>query len=234
MNIQKAKKVYKNEGLIPFLSRTVSFVSKKIVSYDTYYLVKRSIQDLELEPEKYKPDIEGLKIVTVTSNAQADELTREYEDFRLYHLNSAQMLDAGVLASCTYIGREVANICWIAATEAGKRAMTDIPYRVDFDNKECCFGNSYTVPKYRRMGLRRYGTRMRYRIIKDMGMETMRHPVNTRNVVGLIASESKVGQQVYARAYRISILGFRYWKEVPLDIPLGELIAQKKASRNPS
>ena len=182
MLIEKAKKVYKNEGLLSSVRRIVSYILKKILSYDTYYLVKRSIQDLELEPEKYKPDIEDLMLVTVTSNTQADELAGEYEDFRLYHLNSAQMLDAGVLASCTYIGREIANICWIATTESGKQAMTDIPYRVDFDNKECCFGNSYTVPKYRRMGLRRYGTRMRYRIIKDMGMETMRHPVNTRKI----------------------------------------------------
>jgi len=71
---------------------------------------------------------------------------------------------------------------------------------------------------------------MRYRIIKNMGMETMRHPVNTKNMVGLIASDSKAGQQVYARAYRVNILGLKYWKEIPLSMPLGDLIAQQKAS----
>jgi len=230
MLIEKAKKVYRNEGLLSFIRRTGSFILKKVVSYDTYYLVKRSIQDLEVEPEKYKPDIAGLVMMLVSSNSQADELAGEHEDFRLYHINAAQMLDAGVMASCIYIGKEIANICWIATTEAAKKTMTDIPYQVDFSNKECCFGNSYTIPQYRRIGLRRYGTRMRYRIIKNMGMETMRHPVNTKNMVGLIASDSKAGQQVYARAYRVNILGLKYWKEIPLSMPLGDLIAQKKAS----
>jgi len=64
-------------------------------------------------------------MMLVSSNSQADELAGEHEDFRLYHINAAQMLDAGTMASCRYIGKEVANICWIATTG---------------------FGNSYTIP----------------------------------------------------------------------------------------
>lgn len=225
--IRRIAKVYQSEGLSSVIRRSFMFMVKRVFSYETYYLLEQSVQDLELHGEKHVSAMPGSTTRLVTSNLQADELAREYEDFRLYHINAHQMLDAGATVLCIYIGKEFANMGWFATTDSAKKTFNDIPYHVDFDNKEACLGGSYTAPKYRRQGMRIYGSSLRNKALKEMGIVTRKMAVRTNNYAGLKASNATPGHRVYARARCIRFLAFTFWKEIPMGIPLQDIVGSK-------
>ena len=225
--IRSVVKVYQTEGLLSVIRRSFVFIGKKVFSYETYYLLEQSVQDLELHHGKHVPVMPGSTTKLVTSNLQADELAREYEDFRPYHISAHQMLDAGATVLCVYIGKEFANMGWFATTDSAKKTFNDIPYHVDFDNKEACLGGSYTTPKYRRQGMRIYGNRFRNKALKELGIVTRKMAVRTNNIIGLKASNATPGHRVYARAHCIRFLAFTFWKEIPMGIPLQDIVGSK-------
>jgi len=224
MIVERAAKVYKNEGITAVFRSTLRYVLKNVFSHETYYLLKRVVADVELRPEKQIDFISELTTSAIKSNAEADEIARGFEDFRSYTMNAHRILDAGGIAFCLYIGKEVANIGWIAVTERAKNAMTDIPFHVAFDNNEAYLGYSYTVPKFRRKRLRYYGSLLRYQLMREMGIETKRSAIRTNNYAALNASNFKKGQIIYARARYLRFMGLKFWKEYPMEVPLQEVI----------
>ena len=232
MLFDKALTVYKNEGLLSVLTSTFRYLFQNIFSYETYYLIKLSIQSVEIIKKKQIDITDKLTTRWIASNAEADELAKEFEDFRSYNTNAHHILDAGGIAICIYVGKEIANTSWLATSKDAMKTMTNLPMRVDFDNREVYSGYSYTVPKYRRSGLRYYRQIFRYGIMKEMGFETKRSAIRTSNYAALGAASDKPEQIVYARACYLKLLGFKFWKEYPMNVPLREMVDKMTESIN--
>ena len=157
-----------------------------------------------------------------------DTIAREYEDFRPYITNARQILDVGGIAFCLYVGKDVACVGWIATTKTAQRAMTDIPLFVDFDNKEAYLGYTYTVPKYRGKRLAYYRSFLRAQFLRDMGIVIKRYVIRTNNYAAINAAKFTPSRIVYARARYIKCIGFKFWKEMSMEITLGEVAKKGK------
>lgn len=224
MILKRVIKLHNNEGLLSVIRRSLRYIFRNVFSYETYYLLKRTVQDVESKPKKKIDFVNELTTKSIKSNAQADEIAKEFEDFRPYYINAHRILDTGGIAYCLYVGKEVANIGWIAITEVAKKAMADIPMHVDFDNKEAYLGYSYTVPKYRRRGLRYYHMLLRHQTLKEMGIETRRAAIRTNNYASLIAAKDIPSRMVYAKARYLRFMGLRFWKEYPMNNTAQEIV----------
>jgi len=238
MIFNKVLKVYRNEGLVSVIKSTLAYLFQNILSYETYYLTKLSIQSVEIKQKSQTDFIDKLTFKHIKSNAEADEIAKEFEDFRSYTTNAKRILDAGGIAFCQYVGKEAANTCWIATSKTAMKTMTDLPMRVDFDNNEVYSGYMYSVPKYRRSGLRYSRQVFRYGIMKEMGLEIRRSAIRTNNFVALYAAH-KTGQTAYAKARYLRILGLKLWKESPMNSTLTDVLdkmsgKEKKKSTNVS
>jgi len=227
MIFDKMVSVYKAEGLLSLIQRSSGYLLQNVISYQTYYLIKRNIQDIELEPLKKVDNVGEVITKSIQSNKQADEIAAEYEDFRPYVTNAHRILDAGGIAFCLYVGKDVACAGWIATTETARRAMTDIPMYVDFDNKEAYLGYTYTVPKYRGKRLAYYRSFLRARFLREMGIITKRYAIRTNNHAAINASKFTPSRIVYSRARYLKLMGFKFWKEIPMNTPLGEVVDKR-------
>jgi len=215
----KLKYAIQSEGILRGIRRGISFLTERIFWYENYYLCSMSLENFTIDPEDHKPDIPGITYVFVTSNEQANRLVEKgFEDFRKYHFHSYHSLDSGAIANCVYVGKEMAYICWIARNEEAKKNFNDLPYRVDFQNGEACAGTSLTVPKFRRKGIRIYGALLRYRYYKENNIHTQRGIKKVSNTRSL-RSSARYGDKPCGRARYIKVLGWKFWKEMPLHNP---------------
>jgi len=223
MLFDKALKVYKNEGLLSVITSAFRYFSNKVLLYETYYLVKLTMgykQTVQKRRADFADEITSRKIV---SNVQADEIAREYEDFRPHAKNARRILDAGGIAICIYVGKELASYAWIATSKNAMKVLSHMPMYVDFDNKEFYVSYDYTIPKYRRKGLRYYKLRHNHKIFKEMGLEFEISAVRTNNYAVIKANSDRPEQMVYAKVRLFKLLGMRFWKETPMNTYAHEL-----------
>jgi len=199
------------------LRKTFSTITEKILWFQTYYVVESNIQELFPDPASNQPGINNLSHRLIHSNQEADKIAACYEDFRSYFMNSKQRLNDGAIAQCLYIDKEVGHITWIALSESAKKSFNDLPYKVDFNNKEMCIGGDLTIPKHRKKGLAKYATHIRNQYLKDKGIIKKITVIKTGNMIPLRVAVS-IGNRVIAKAYYVRLLGFKIWKEVPVNL----------------
>jgi len=224
MLFERALKVYRDEGLLFVIRRAFAYIFHNVLSYETYYLIKIAVQDGQIKQTKRVDFADEITSKWIESNKQADEIAKEFEDFRLHARNAHRILNAGGIATCTYVGKELAGFGWIATNETAMKAMTDIPLYIDFENKEVYAGYAYTVPKYRRKGLRYYRLFFRYQMFKEKGLEVERSAINTSNYVSLKANSDRAEYMITARGRSFRIMGLSFWKETPMNVHAREIV----------
>ena len=215
--------IFRNEGLLYMFRHSFAYVFQNILSYETYYLIIMAIKNGGITSKKQIDFAGELTFRWIESNVQADEVAREFEDFRSYTTNARQILDCGGYASCNYVGKELAGFSWMADTATAMKALTNLPLYVDFDRKEMYAGYAYTRPKFRRKGLRYYSLLFKYQNLLKKGLETERSAIRANNYVSIKANSDRQGHVVYAKAHYLRFLGFKFWKEVPMNITTKEL-----------
>lgn len=220
--INRARDILKTEGLASLVRKGFLFLVGWFFRYETSIIMERSLQGRKIDPEAIVPSLPDLTHRLVTTNQQANELVAEgFSDFREYAPNAWQRLDSGALALCIYVGQEPARMTWIAMSEVAKKSFNDIPYRVDFANKQACTGGTMTVPKYRRTGLHMYGTLLQDQYLTEMGIISRKSIISTSNTSSLRASTkisdfySIASQKTITRSIRL--LWWKSWKETPLS-----------------
>lgn len=224
--VVRAKTIHKTEGLLPLLRVALPFLTRYLFCYETYHLLKFQ-HDPAVNPDDFKPNIPNLSHYFITTNQQADELATQFDDFRSYHVNAHQRLDSGAVALCIFVGRKLAHREWIATSEAAKRTFNDMPYWVDFANKEACYSD-VTIPEYRGNGLRTYGNSLSLRYLTERGIMTGRVAIRISNKLslGTLSLSHSEGSKVYARARYIKLLCWKFWKETPMNIPTKDMITR--------
>jgi len=216
MLIQRIIKLIRSEGFISFLKKTFATVAERILWFQTYYVSEINIQELSPDPVSNQPEINNLSHQLIHSNQEADSVSDRYEDFRPYFTNSRQRLNNGAIAQCLYVDNEVGHIIWIALNESAKKSFNDLPYKVNFDNKEMCIGGALTTPNHRGKGLSTYATHLRNRYLKGKGITKKIAVIKVGNMIPLRLALS-MENRVTTKAYYMRLLGLKIWKEVPID-----------------
>ena len=188
----------------------------RVFQYRTYFLYEQALEDIrKLNESNYIPKIDNFTFKVISTNQEADDLEADGLEFRSHVPNSRERLDKGSVAFCIFVGQELAYIGWAAMTQQAKDTLPDPPYKMDFSNKEGCGADTWTNPKYRRMGLRTYGVFKRHEFMLNNGIIIGRVAIAKRNIA---SPKGRVKfARVYAEGRRLRVLWWKSWKERPLS-----------------
>ena len=212
----RTKQVWQTEGLMPLLRWVFTSVISRFFAYRTFYLYEHIIEnDQRLREADFTPKIDNTYHRIVTTNKEANALEAEGFEFRSQAANARVRLDNGAIAFCIFVGRELANIVWVAMTQQAKDSLKEPPFKVDFSENEAWSGGAWTNPKYRRMGLIVYGDLKRRQFMLDKGIVISRYVAAKRNI-GPQKAIARIGPRVYAEGRQLRILWWKSWKEKPL------------------
>jgi hypothetical protein len=192
----------------------------RIFHQDSFYLHSEDLHlAARMKEADYLPRIEEFTFKVVRSSGEADELAKATgHDFRSRFFRAASRLDEGATAFCTVVNGEVINVGWLAVTERARRALFDVPIKVDFRDSECYLGGSETVPEYRGKGLMTYNSYQMYRFRSENEIKTARYAMSVSNSAARWQA-AKFEPEIYAEGRFVRFLWWKYWKETPLAKP---------------
>ena len=206
----KAKYIFETEGLKALIRRGASYT---LYQHRSFYLYEHSLQDRD--EAAYQPKIKDFAYKVVNTNQEIDELVSSGFDFCSRLTFIRRVLAKGAIASCLFIGRELAAIGFVASTQEAKDALIQPPYKVHFSRGEACTGGGWTNPKYRVLGLGTYIYFKRLQLLKDKGKVIARAAAETDNVASQ-ELHAKFGPKIWAEGHVYRILCHIYWKEKAL------------------
>ena len=230
MNIQhilefrcaRARRVYQEDGIVKFLITCIMSLIKPIYMRHYYYLFKNQLNLTEIKSNlsKHKPkiNIDDLTFQVVTSNAEADKLEEEGFEFRSYpyifspYTNYTKMLDDGLIAFCTFVGKEFASISWIIPSQQAHDRFKTLPLKIDYSNHDAFPRAAWCNPKYRDLGIYRYTVNNRNLYLRQMGFKTLRAADDYKSKISVHLSRA-MGDIQYGKAVYTNILGWKFWKE---------------------
>jgi hypothetical protein len=141
-----------------------------------------------------------------------------FEDIRRARVLSDvnRCLDNGAIAFCFFVDADLAHIGWIALTKQAKDCFDDLPYSVNFANKQACTGGTVTLPKYEGNRFMQYGYYKRLEYLREKGYLTFRNAVLINNKASQKV-HGKFTPTIYAKLYYLRILHWQWWKETPFN-----------------
>jgi len=214
----RAKRIFLNEGFMILAGRAIAYIAKRIFYKGTYYLYQHSA--VERDEKKFLPRIDNYEVHIVHSNEEADELERNGLEFRSYQANAHRRLDRGGIAFCVFQDKKLMHIGWLAMSPEAKKMIDPLPYEVDFAKKQGSTGGTFTVPDYRGKGLMLYGYWLRLTYFWQQGWTSSRNAVDIDNIASNKV-HAKFRPKIYAKASIVNVLGYRIWKETPVE---GEIV----------
>lgn len=209
----RTKHVYRTEGWVSLLRRALAFALGLLVSYRVYYLYALRLEDIDgTRDAGPPPPMEHVSAVVLSTNEEVDAVEAGGYEFRSLVPDARARLDAGAVATCVFVGKELANIVWVAMTQEAKDSLHEPPFRIDFAGGECWSGDGWTNPGYRRAGLLAYGDVKRRRFQTEQGMRVSRWAVEKGNVPPRRFVEG-LGATISAEGRLLRVLWWTSWKE---------------------
>jgi len=215
--LRRAHHIWKTEGLGLLAKRGLLYLASRSFVYEHYYLYEIDIEEQlgkSIEAD-FLPRIDDCTLKIVFTNQEAEELELEGLEFRSQLINSSKALDAGAIAFCIFVGRELASMAWLAMTEQAKNCLPEPKFRVDFSGNEVCLGTLWTNSKYRGMGLASYASYKRLQFSCERGKVAAR-AVTAEDNVATQRVDAKLGAIMNGRVHYLRILWWKSWKEKPL------------------
>jgi signal peptidase I len=201
----KAGHILRTEGPAALSRRGAAFLfwqlkhlARRAFDYRVVYLYEHTLKE---RPETdFLPMMQDYTFHIITTNQQADELAANgFQDLRKHWRTARQGLEAGAIAFCVFVGRELAHVGWVAMNNKAKDTFDSLPYRVGFSSNEACTGGTWTWPKYRGKGLMKYIYFKRFQYLWERGIKTSRNAVGVDNAASQKV-HAKFGPRIYARA----------------------------------
>ena len=228
-----AEKIRLNNGLSALVLAGLRFLVKPFYSRDLYYLYEKPLDLSAIEAKIAKNqsgiNIPDLNFKVVTSNQEAEQLEKEGfvfrsypTDFNLNHTRYTLLLDYGMIAFCTFVGKEFAAISWIIPSKKTQGKMKAPPLKVNYNSEVFVMG-IWCHPKYRGMGLHSYTSNHRDHYLARLGTRRLRGAtVYKKTIQAMVESmgSRKCGQANYTK-----ILFWRIWKETLSDRNLDSQLA---------
>lgn len=214
--LRRARLIYAAEGIASLARRGLAFGLGMVFFRKVYYVYADPVARIQAPGEAdFKPKVDDYVSKVVTSNEEADELEAQGFEFRSQVAGAAKRLDKGAMALCTFVGRELACIEWLAMTQPAHDSLGEPPYSVRFSHNEAFSGGLWTNPRYRRLGLRRYSSFKALGLLQENGIETTRTAIAKDNVAAQTSRPAFLPGPCAEGRY-LRILWWRSWKEMPL------------------
>ena len=213
--LRRARDILQTGGPIPLAKRGFLFVLRLFFEYETYYLHETAATDIRnVNEADFMPKVDNFTWEVISTNQEADALEAGGLEFRSQVTKARERLDKGAMAFCIFVGKELGSIAWIGRSEQAQASLSEPPYKVDFSNNEVCTGAHWTNPKYRRAGLRVYGSVKRRQFLSEKGIITTRGAIAKWNIAA--QRSAKLSRNIYAEGRYLRILWWKSWKEKPL------------------
>jgi hypothetical protein len=217
---EKVKTIVKAEGASALLKALGLFMIERVYSHSVLSLGKTDwTEELDLNEEDYKPNIGDIVLKVIYSNREADQLENEGFGFRYYPTDYnynltcyTDWLDKGVIACCTFVGKELGAISWVIPSQKAQDAIKTYPLKVDYANHEVFTRGVWTNPKYRGQGLLRYSHRRRNRYMVKNGRFIAKSTVGYTNIAGR-GLQKAFNTKIYGNGHLYKILWWKFWKE---------------------
>lgn len=208
-----AKHVFEEEGLVYSARKGMTFITDSCFKYGTFYVAEITLRDRD--EADFLPKYRNYSFQVVYNKQQAEELEANGFKFLIIFPSARTALDKGAIAFCIFVGKELASISWAATTNEAKSAVDNLPFKIDFSNKEACTGGNFTLPKFRGQGFMPYCAFLRQKVLKENGIKIIRYTVNARNITSQKAI-AKFDPKIIGKGRYLKILWWRFWKEIPL------------------
>jgi hypothetical protein len=216
------QKIRREDGPLAAFKTFARSVPRLIYFKACFYLNEHRLDGSEIEADlaRHRPRIDNadLHFVVIKSNQQADELEKSGFEFRSYPyvfndaMTYSQMLDDGLIAFCTFVGKEFGAISWIVPSQQVQRKFEAPPVKVDYRNHEALRRAAWCNPKFRNLGIYRYTIENRNLYLWQKGYRILRSAEDYTNAAGIRLSKG-VGDVTYGNAVLTRILGLGFWKE---------------------
>jgi hypothetical protein len=222
-----ARQIRHDSGLLALLKDSLRFMVKPFYQHNTYYLSKYDVsKSLSLNTNPPMCKNYELNFKVVSSNKEAEQLEREGFEFRSYRNNiahytnsPARLLDYGLLAFCTFAGKELAAISWIIPSQQTQDKVKAPPLKVNYSENEAFPRGAWSNPKYRGLGIYRYNNFNRDKYLSEKRINILRAAISVRNETGPGLLQA-LGTRKYGEATLTRILFWKFWKEKPTILPI--------------
>ena len=222
--------IIKHEGFRSLLSRGFKSLIHRIVFIENYYVEITSISE-PYEPEDYLPKADDYYACIISTNKEADELLSQGFSFGAYELNLRATLDKGAETCCIFIDSEFAHMLSRADNPKGKDVVDSRPFHIDFEKGDTVGGKTFTVPKFRRLGLSKYSLYIMRKDDQTKGYRNAYATITTNNLPSLAYAAQNPTNQIVSRCRYIKILCFKYCKETKIGpMTVKELLEQRSKS----
>ncbi len=213
----RARRILQTEGFLALLRSALRFLATGLFQYETYYLYQQPTEHARTMKEAdVMPKIPDFILKIVATNEEADKLEAAGLEFRSRARNTRQRLDKGAVAFCLFVGRELANISWLAMTQAAMDSLNEPPAKVSFSCSEAYRGGIWTNPKYRRMRFSQYSLLKKLEFLHERGIRTSRVVISKRNVTSQ-EGQMAFGPVKYGEGRYLRVLGIGFWREKPVE-----------------
>ncbi|MDY6917398.1 MAG: hypothetical protein SVP26_05550 [Chloroflexota bacterium] len=214
--LERARRIRETEGTPALLRHTLSLASESLFEYRSLWLYAEPVDaHQEYDEAEFLPRVDNLRFEVVRSNRQADELEAQGFAFRSCARNTPERLDGGAVALCTFVGKDLASICWVALTQEAMDALPEPPFKVDFDNGEACGADAWTNPRYRRRGLAAHRTLKTHQFYQQNGV-TIGRTAYRKDTVYPERLAARFNRTRHGEARYLRVLWWRFWWERPL------------------
>lgn len=220
--------IVKYEGFKSLISMGFAYVLAHLFFTQKYYM---NITDLTIKENmnerEFLPRINNYSVKIISTNKEADNLIAKGYHFGAYEMRLRKALDKDIITFCVFVNKEIANLHCIAY---GQKGTEDVDFRllpVNFEKKEVVVGRAFTVPKYRRLGLRRYSGYILKEYCKKYGYIRKVAGLTANNYPAIANAAKEPDLKIVAIGRYIRILWFKYSKVKKIDpITAKELLDQ--------
>ncbi len=209
----RAREIKQEEGLFALFKATFLFLISPVYHRALFYLYENQVRtDSGISEPQPKINKNDLVFKVLSSNQEANELEAQGYKLRLNpNADYIRNFNNGVIAFCTFIGKELAAITWIIPSRQVQDRCGTPPIKIDY-NHEALPRGVWVNPKYRWLEIHRYNERNRERYLAEMGITMIRAPIDYANKTGQGFIEA-LGGKKYGRGRLVRILWWRFWKE---------------------
>ena len=217
------------EGFKSLLSRGFEYLRHRTFYTEEYFVEIGGLLG-PYEPEDCLPKADDYFSCIISTNQEADELLSKGFNFGAYELNLRTTLDKGVQTCCIFIDKEFAHMLSKTDNQRGKNAVDSRPFHVDFKKGDIVGGKAFTVPKFRRLGLRKYSLYIMRKDDQEKGYKNAYATIKTNNLPSLKYAAQNPNNQIVSRCRYIRVLCFKYVKETKMDpITVKELLEKESS-----
>jgi hypothetical protein len=220
---KRATRIKNKSGTVGLIKGIFSFLAYPFFKNTSYYLYKKEMSSSEELKEKLNEPSEGnLHFFVVTSNRDADQIEQQGYYFRKYptpfnwyHKLYYTWLDLGIIACCTFVGKEFGAITWMITNQQSHNAVKAPPMKINYTKKEVMIRGVWVNPKYSGSRIFTYTARNRDRYLSANGYTALKATIDTANETGSRVARA-LGGEKYGIGRATRVLWFKHWTEAQL------------------